>query len=229
MVDWKKEIKLSDFVARNKGDSPPAATVTTAEDAEPADKPSIWKRELRLRKPQEPAGSGPLANRPFAAPPRPELPEPDLVEQPEVRRSPLRREISFRRRRKEAGDLAAEATPNGHGARPSAARRGRKKTSIVGLKVGASQLAAAHVVANGHAELVQIAREPLERGVVVGGELRDPEALGAALKGFFARNKLPSRGVRLGVGTNRIGVRHFEISGLQSRDQLENAVRFRAQ
>lgn len=100
---------------------------------------------------------------------------------------------------------------------------------ITGLKIGASQLAAARVSNNGSAELLQVAREPLAAGIVVGGELRDPEALAEALKEFFAKNGLPKRGVRLGLANNRIGVRTFEISGITDPKQLGNAVRFRAQ
>jgi type IV pilus assembly protein PilM len=99
----------------------------------------------------------------------------------------------------------------------------------VGLKIGASQLAAARVVNNGSAELQQLAREPLAPGIVVGGELRDPEALAVALKGFFAKHKLPTKGVRLGIANNRIGVRTFDIAGISDPKQLDNAIRFRAQ
>jgi type IV pilus assembly protein PilM len=106
---------------------------------------------------------------------------------------------------------------------------GHRKKRIVGLKVGASQLAAATVVNNGSLQVEQVVREPLERGIVVGGELRDPEALAAALQRFFKKHKLPKKGVRLGLATNRIGVRSFEISGIDDPKQLENAVRFRAQ
>jgi type IV pilus assembly protein PilM len=100
---------------------------------------------------------------------------------------------------------------------------------LVGLKIGASQLAAARVANNGSAELLQVAREPLNPGIVVGGELRDPDALSEALKDFFAKHKLPKRGVRLGIANNRIGVRTFEIVGIQDQKQLANAIRFRAQ
>ena len=100
---------------------------------------------------------------------------------------------------------------------------------LVGLKIGASQLAAARVVNNGAAELVQVARQPLEQGVVVGGEVRDPEALAFALKQFFAKNKLPRKNVRLGIASNRIGVRIFDLMGIDDEKQLENAIRFRAQ
>jgi type IV pilus assembly protein PilM len=100
---------------------------------------------------------------------------------------------------------------------------------VVGLKIGASQIAAAHVVNNGSAQLVQLARTPLEHGVVVGGELRDPDRLAAALRDFFRAQKLPRRGVRLGIANNRVGVRLFELSGIDDPTQLANAVRFRAQ
>jgi type IV pilus assembly protein PilM len=107
--------------------------------------------------------------------------------------------------------------------------RGGRGKKIVGLKIGASQLAAARVTNNGAAELLQVAREPLSPGIVVGGELRDPDALAVALKDFFNKYKLPKRGVRLGIANNRIGVRTFEIGGIDDAKQLENAIRFRAQ
>jgi type IV pilus assembly protein PilM len=105
----------------------------------------------------------------------------------------------------------------------------QRPTHVVGLKIGASQIAAAYVVNNGAHELVQVARTPLEHGIVVGGELRDPDRLVAALKDFFRVHKLPRRGIRLGIANNRIGVRLFELSGIDDPTQLGNAVRFRAQ
>jgi type IV pilus assembly protein PilM len=110
-----------------------------------------------------------------------------------------------------------------------AARGSRGAKRITGLKIGASQLAAARVANNGSAELLQVARTPLETGIVVGGELRDPDALAEALKQFFAANSLPKKGVRLGIANNRIGVRTFDIAGIDDEKQLQNAIRFRAQ
>ena len=109
-------------------------------------------------------------------------------------------------------------------------RRHPRKQEIVGLKIGASQLAASRVVNNGgpHAKLVQLARQPLEPGVVVAGEVRNVAALAAALDRFFADNELPRRGIRLGIGTNRVGVRTLDIDGVDDERQLANAVRFRA-
>ena len=46
---------------------------------------------------------------------------------------------------------------------------------------------------------------------------------------FFARHKLPKKGVRLGIASNRIGVRILEIVGVEEEKQLANAVQFRAQ
>jgi type IV pilus assembly protein PilM len=70
---------------------------------------------------------------------------------------------------------------------------------------------------------------PLEPGVVAAGEVRDSGALATALKRFFAQNRLPRSGVRLGVATNRIGVRMLEVPAVDDPKLLENAIRFRAQ
>lgn len=117
----------------------------------------------------------------------------------------------------------------GRAAEKERKKRGHKAKKIVGLKVGASQIAAARVSNNGSAELLQLARQPLEPGIVVAGELRDPESLATALKAFFKKNKLPTRDVRLGLSNNRIGVRIFELGGIDEPEQLRNAIRFRAQ
>jgi len=114
--------------------------------------------------------------------------------------------------------------------RPRASRSGlKRKKRLVGLKIGSSQLAAARVVNNGSADLVQVAREPLEMGIVVGGEPRQPDELANALRDFFKKHKLPRTGVRLGIANNRIGVRTLEVAGIIDPKQLDNAIRFRAQ
>src|SRR5207247_5881414 len=53
--------------------------------------------------------------------------------------------------------------------------------------------------------------------------------ISTALKDFFTKHKLPRRGVRLGIANNRIGVRTFDVDGIEDPKQLANAVRFRAQ
>jgi type IV pilus assembly protein PilM len=126
-----------------------------------------------------------------------------------------RRRLAFRRR-------------GGGSSEPRGAKDKREK-KLVGLKIGASQIAAARIVNNGAPELLDAVREPLEPGVVVSGELRDPDELAAVLQGFFERHKLPKKGVRLGISNNRIGVRVFQIEGVTDARQLENAIRFRAE
>lgn len=137
------------------------------------------------------------------------------------------------RRRRGSGE--ADDPPSGTAERPKRRRakaarsHDRKAKKLVGLKIGASQIAAAHVVNNGVPEIVELHREPLEPGVVVFGEIRDPDALGDALGEFFARHKLPRRGIRIGISNNRVGVRIFEVDGVEDREHLENAILFRAE
>jgi type IV pilus assembly protein PilM len=116
---------------------------------------------------------------------------------------------------------------------PSASKSPRSSAAaapseIVGLEVGATSLKAAQVVNNGGKKLVRVASSPLARGIVDGGEVRDPTALADALRAFFAEHGLPQRGVRLGLANSRIGVRTIEISGIDDEQQLENAIGFRA-
>ncbi len=100
---------------------------------------------------------------------------------------------------------------------------------LVGLKIGASQMTAALVTRNGSASLQSVASAPLDSGIVAGGEVQDPQALGAAMKSFFSSAKLTKKQVRIGVASNRIGVRAVEIDGVDDPEQLANAIRFRAQ
>jgi type IV pilus assembly protein PilM len=156
----------------------------------------------------------------------------------------LRKEIKLsdllpKRRKKAALDVeSVEETPKPERKprRQRAKRRGVSKPrrpgrtkKFVGLKVGASQVAAARVVNNGGPQLVQVVREELDAGIVVGGELRESEELAAYLKRFFRKHKLPRKNVRLGISNNRIGVRSFEIAGISDPKQLANAIKYRAQ
>ncbi len=99
---------------------------------------------------------------------------------------------------------------------------------LVGLKIEAGSLTAAHVVSNGGRTLLRHAQAPLAPGVVTGGEVRDPAGLAAALNELFDSNDLPRRGVRLGLANSRIGVRVIEVGGVSDSRQLDNAVGFRA-
>lgn len=115
---------------------------------------------------------------------------------------------------------AASTSGNGGGS-------GRHK-QVVGLSIGASQLAAAVVVNNGHPKLVKAARHTLPPEVVVGGEVRDAAALADEISTFFHDADLPRKNVRLGIGSSRTGVRVFERPTVDDPRQLANAIRFRA-
>src|SRR3954454_20430213 len=181
------------------------------------------KKEIKLsdlmpkRKPKPPAED---------APP----PEPKAKKEKKDKKPLLKRDLSFKRKPKEPRADKAEGEPRPKKERKRRESSGPKRAKrLVGLKIGASQIAAARVVNNGVPELVQVAREELDQGLVVGGELREPELLADALRSFFRKNGLPRQGVRLGIANNRIGVRIFEIAGIGDTKQLENAVRFRAE
>jgi type IV pilus assembly protein PilM len=190
-------------------------------------------------------------------PPLPDEPEPkakkrrkkkekELEDYDETARVPFyKRQLSFGRKPKDATADVEPASDREQEKKPKAKRQGlsfsiprpgprsgrpgKHPKRLVGLKIGASQLAAATVSNNGHAEVLQLAREALDPGIVSNGELREPDLLADALKVFFKQHKLPKRGVRLGIATNRIGVRTLEISGIEDAKQLANAIKFRAQ
>jgi type IV pilus assembly protein PilM len=121
-----------------------------------------------------------------------------------------------------------QSAPKAGKARPSALKRPAKPRELVGLKIGATQLAVARISNNGSPKLRQLARQSLPQGIVGDGEVRDVPALAAGLQEFFTVNNLPRRGVRLGIATNHVGVRIFEIAGIDDDRQLANAVLFRA-
>jgi type IV pilus assembly protein PilM len=212
----------------------PAAAAPPVEEA-PTEKVPFYKKELSFRR-------GPKAaqepKEPKAARPRRERKQQDDASDAKV---PFyKRDLSFRRPQRswDPAEATAEAaaTPKAPRKRLSlpsvtlpSLSRGGAKGRVVGLKIGGSQIAAARIHNGETPELVQAVRAGLEHGIVVNGELRDPEALALALKEFFARHKLPKRGVRLGIANNRIGVRTFEVTGIDDPKQLANAIRFRAQ
>ena len=82
------------------------------------------------------------------------------------------------------------------------------------MKVGASQIAAAEVAQQRRLEARQarpraarVRRRRRRRGT------RHPRAR-AALDEFFKKHDLPRKGVRLGIGTNRVGVRVLDVDGI---------------
>ena len=233
---WRKEIVLG-----RKAPATPAVAMTPAPAPDPVAHEEPWETPPDV--PAEPAPveaasvEVPSVAPQVVHPPVPASELPPLPVEPDRKPVPFwRRELVLGRRGAAPDAPKAERPKRQKTKRQKKVKgpkvsveRGGKGKKIVGLKVGASQLAAARVANNGAAELLQVAREPLSPGIVVGGELRDPDALAIALKDFFNKHKLPKRGVRLGIANNRIGVRMFEIGGMADQKQLDNAVRFRAQ
>ncbi len=110
-----------------------------------------------------------------------------------------------------------------------APKRKGKSQRVVGLKIGASQLAAAVMARTDNgSELVELTRRPLDSGIVVDGEVRDEAALAAAVRSFFEDERLPRSDVRIGLSSNRIGVRTIDIPGVEDEARFDNAVRFKA-
>ena len=279
MVDWNKEVKLSDLFARKSKDEeetvapapeassanevrpeaeisplpaptpaapvavspappappapaqvPPATSLLLTDEAEVVEDSVPWyKRELsfgRKSGPKKPKTERPRKEKkPKAEKPRKEKKPKEKKLKEKKPKEPKGEKVPFYKRELSLGGKP-KSRPKGKAQKGSQSAKRNKR--VTGLKIGGSQLAAARIHNNGVPELVQMARQDLEPGVIVGGELRDPDALAEALKTFFKRSGLPRQGVRLGIANNRIGVRIFDIAGIEDAKQLENAVRFRA-
>lgn len=101
---------------------------------------------------------------------------------------------------------------------------GKKNPEVVGLDVDGAYLAAAAIDGG---SIGRLASADLTAGVAVDGEIRDPEALSAALKEMFRAYKLPKR-VRLGVANQQIVVRQMDMPMIEDAAEREAAVRFQA-
>jgi type IV pilus assembly protein PilM len=69
---------------------------------------------------------------------------------------------------------------------------------------------------------------PLEPGVVREGEVHEPAALSKALADLFSEHKL-AKTVRLGIANQRVVVRTLRLPRIEDPEELDAAVRFRAQ
>jgi type IV pilus assembly protein PilM len=102
------------------------------------------------------------------------------------------------------------------------------ENDIVGIELEAGSVAATQVHVNGHAQVTAAAVQPLPPGAFEDGEVRDPEAVSAALRELFEANKF-SRRVRLGIANQRVVVRTLRLPAIENPDELDSAVRFAAQ
>jgi type IV pilus assembly protein PilM len=202
----------------------PAAVPVAAAVAKPAEKKvPFYKREISFggkKKEKAPKAEAIVA---AAAPVAAGVASAEVAEAvPAVPVAKPEKKVPFYKREISLGHKAASAPPPKSSA--------LKQKALVGVKIGASGISAARVIRNGDKlELLDLVREPLQRGVVVAGEVRDAPVLATALAHLFEAYRLPKKAVRLGISNNRIGVRIIEVSGVMDAKQLENAIRFRAQ
>lgn len=104
----------------------------------------------------------------------------------------------------------------------------KKSTSLVGLDINASSIAAVELRANGSVELIGHGVAPLAPGVFREGEVADADALGSALKELFSERKL-GNSVRLGIANQRVAVRTLYLPPIPDPKELATAIRFQAQ
>lgn len=106
--------------------------------------------------------------------------------------------------------------------------RRRTASRLVGVDFESSSIAATELHVNGGIVVSNFGVQDLDPGVVRDGEIRDPEALGDALKELFTEHKLP-RQVRLGIANQQVAVRTLRLPKLEKQSELAAAVRFSAE
>ena len=104
----------------------------------------------------------------------------------------------------------------------------KSQKPIVGLDIEPGFIAAAEFTNGQGLTLTKAATAALQPGLFHDGEVVDVDGLAEQLKTFFAERKL-SRRVRLGVANQRVVVRVVELPSIDDDDELDAAVRFKAQ
>ena len=104
----------------------------------------------------------------------------------------------------------------------------KKPQSVVGLDIETGSIAATEVSSNGSRAISRTAIAPLRPGIVNEGEVLDAEALSQELRALFAQHKL-GNAVRLGIANQRVVVRSIQLPLIEDEEEIDTAVRFRAQ
>jgi type IV pilus assembly protein PilM len=100
----------------------------------------------------------------------------------------------------------------------------------IGLDIGATGVRAAELSLKSiPPSLIRVAQVPLPQGAVVGGELRNPEAVTSALKELWRKGKFRSREVVLGVANQRVVVREVTVPWLADPKELRESLPFQVQ
>ena len=87
----------------------------------------------------------------------------------------------------------------------------------IGVDIGATAVRAAELKGQ-PPSLVRVGQVPLPPGAVASGEVRDPEAVGAALRDLWKSAKFRKREVVLGVGNQRVVVREVSLPWLPDKE-----------
>ena len=154
---------------------------------------------------------------------RPDLPSPVETDEPAAT-VPLPEDMAAQTgRRLPRREKKTEKRPKRGAASSTKGRR------VVGLKIGASQIAAAVVIESesGH-ELVQLARTPLGSGIVVDGEVRDQDALATRSNRSSTRRSFPRRTSGSASRATASASARSTSSGIDDETRFDNAVRFKA-
>jgi type IV pilus assembly protein PilM len=104
----------------------------------------------------------------------------------------------------------------------------KKPRSLVGLDIETGSIAATEIRGPEGRAVGKTAIAPLGPGIVAEGEIRDSGALASALQALFSEYKL-SKNVRVGIANQRVVVRTIELPLIEDPDEIDAAVRFRAQ
>ncbi|MEZ5078753.1 MAG: type IV pilus assembly protein PilM [Solirubrobacterales bacterium] len=107
------------------------------------------------------------------------------------------------------------------------ARRGADG-AVVGLEIESGSIGAIEVSGGGAATLSAFAVQPLPAEAFEDGEVRDPDAVAAALRELFDAHDLSKR-VRLGIANQRVVVRTLRLPAIEDPAELDSAIRYSAQ
>ena len=101
------------------------------------------------------------------------------------------------------------------------------KRMSVGLDIGSSAVRAAEVMIDGDkVMLTRFAQVGLPAGAVMEGEVRDHEAVAAAIKRLWQHGRFSSKKVIVGLGSQRAMVRQVEMPPLPD-SELRSALRLK--
>jgi type IV pilus assembly protein PilM len=98
----------------------------------------------------------------------------------------------------------------------------------IGVDVGSTAVRVAEVAAGEVPVIVRAAQVPLPQGVVVAGEVRQPEVVAEALRELWSKAGVKSKQVHLGVGNQRVVVRELALPWLPEKE-LRDTLGFQVQ